>query len=276
MIAFLSYRTKYHNRAEVFISDFEKKSKANCNFLFEINHTADWKENVREKIAKSNIVIFLITQDSYKSTPMKVEYDMAVESNKQIYFIFIDGPIKNWPDYVKGMNVYESDHKFITLFESIQIQRHDLLVEQYKIMVGSAEKVTEQRLKVNNLFFTVTTSILSLSFVLGKELDFSILGALGMLVMTAMGYFVTKSWEKLINSYGKLNTGKFILIDEIEKELKTNIFQREWSILIEKIKYESNTKTECKIVQRFRIFVIIVGLGELIYLAYSLLTYCYC
>jgi hypothetical protein len=133
-------------------------------------------------------------------------------------------------------------------------------------MVGSTEKVTDQRMRVNNLFFTVTSSILSVSLVVGKAFEFSLAGSVGMLVFSIMAFIVTFFWEKLVRSYGKLNTGKFAVIDQIEKQLRTNMFEHEWNILQQQIGYESNTETEAKVIGRFRWFISAVVLVELIYI----------
>jgi hypothetical protein len=74
----------------------------------------------------------------------------------------------------------------------------------------------------------------------------------------------------MINSYGQLNKGKFILIDKIEKSLRTNMFEEEWKILTQEIEYEPNTKTETTIVKRFRLFIIIILLIEIAYMLYKL------
>ena len=133
-------------------------------------------------------------------------------------------------------------------------------------MVGSTEKVTDQRMRVNNLFFTVTSTILSVSIVVGKSFEFSVVGGIGMLALSIMALLVTFLWEKLVRSYGKLNTGKFTVIDQIEKQLRTNMFENEWNILKQQIGYESNTETEATVVRRFRWFVLMVILVEAIYL----------
>jgi hypothetical protein len=138
------------------------------------------------------------------------------------------------------------------------------------MMVSSTEKVTESRMKVNNLFFTITSSILSVGFVLGKTFGFTITATLGMFVLTLLSFVVSFFWERLIDSYGKLNTGKFKVIDKIEKQLRTNMFEDEWKILTEEINYEPNTRTETKVIIYFRTFILIVGILELIYLGYLL------
>ena len=121
-------------------------------------------------------------------------------------------------------------------------------------------------MRVNNLFFTVTSTILSVSIVVGKSFEFSVVGAIGMLALSIMALLVTFLWEKLVRSYGKLNTGKFTVIDQIEKQLRTNMFEHEWNILMQQVGYESNTETEATVVRRFRWFVLMVILVEAIYL----------
>ena len=126
------------------------------------------------------------------------------------------------------------------------------------------------RMKVNNLFFTITSSILSVAFVLGKTYSFIPLSVLAMTVLTVLALLTTYFWDKLVNSYGKLNTGKFKVIDRIEKEVRTNIFEEEWRILTQEINYEPNTRTETKIVERFRLFIFLTLAIEVGYLLYEL------
>ena len=56
------------------------------------------------------------------------------------------------------------------------------------------------------------------------------------------------------------------MIDKLEKELRTNMFEEEWRILTTEIQYEPNTKTESKIVQRFRIFIFAILIVEIVFL----------
>lgn len=58
-------------------------------------------------------------------------------------------------------------------------------------MVSSTEKVTDARMKVNNLFFTITSSILSVAFVLGKTYSFIPLSVLAMTILTVLALLTT-------------------------------------------------------------------------------------
>ncbi|PCJ24178.1 MAG: hypothetical protein COA97_10380 [Flavobacteriales bacterium] len=239
--------------------------------LQEIKHSENWKQNVGKKFQEVDFVLFLLGEDTFQSEQVKWEFSECKKLNKRIIAIKLDNISNESLNFCEGIYVFDNSEQCFKYLEKSFEDNQKLRLEQYKIMVGSTEKVTDQRLKVNNLFFTVTSSILSISVVLGKAFDFTIFGTIGMVVLTLLAFLVSFFWEKLINSYGQLNKGKFKVIDKIEKQLRTNMFEDEWNILTQEIKYEPNTKTEAKIIQRFRIFIGIIGSVELIYLGYQLI-----
>ena len=222
-----------------------------------------------------DFAIFLLGDKTFDSKPMKWEFEQAKMLNKHIIGIKLSNLSNDSAEYLEGYPIFENSDDSFQYLKEIFTEDRQLLVEQYKIMVGSTEKVTEQRLKVNNLFFTVTSSFLSISLLLGKALDFSIMASVGMLTLAFLAFIVSFFWEKLINSYGKLNEGKFKVIDTIEKRLRTDMFSYEWSILKDEIKYESNTETEAKIIKNYRWVIVIVGILEIGYLTYKSNAICY-
>ncbi|MNW00033.1 hypothetical protein D3C71_1954780 [compost metagenome] len=48
------------------------------------------------------------------------------------------------------------------------------------------------------------------------------------------------------------------------------MFEEEWKILTNDIKYQSNTKTETEVIKAFRIFIIALFILEVLYLLYKL------
>jgi len=152
-----------------------------------------------------------------------------------------------------------------------------LLIEQYKIMVGSTEKVTEQRSKSNTFFMSIVTALVSVSFFVGKAFEFTFISVLIIIALTILNLIIINFWNKMIESYGKLNKGKFVLIFELERKLRSNLFEREWEILTNKdnINYEPNTQTELKVVSWFKKFIYIMLLCEFIYLFYLFCKYIY-
>ena len=202
---------------------------------------------------------------------MKWEYDEVIRQKKQFSIVKLEMNAF-LPTYLKKYSsqiVQRKDLSFY-LHSKVELQINpDILLDQYKMMVSSTEKVSEQRLKVNNLFVTITTTLLSLSLLIGKALDFNTFAIIGMIFFAIMALGLTFFWEKLVNSYGKLNKGKFKIIDEIEQKLNTNLFQREWEVLQKEVKYESNTVTELNIIKGFRIFILVIMIAEISYLCYS-------
>lgn len=240
-------------------------SRNSIAILREEEHSDNWKNRVEKHFKEVDFVIFVLGEHTFQSNPMKWEYAKAKSLNKQIVGVILDDACEESVLFCQGFPVFKDLNDCFKYLEKIYEEDRQLLLEQYKIMVGSTEKVTDQRMRVNNLFFTVTSSILSISLVVGKAFEFSIVGAIGMLALSLMAFVVTFLWEKLVRSYGKLNTGKFTVIDQIEKRLRTNMFEHEWNILQQDVGYESNTETEAKVVSRFRWFVLAVIVVELTY-----------
>ena len=234
-------------------------------FTQEIDHSNKWKEKVTKKMEDADFILFILGNNIFESENLKWELNKAEELNKNIIGLksstFTGNTINNFGNnYVFG-NVLQCFNYLQNKYKEKQL----LLVEQYKMMVISTEKVTEQRSKVNNLFLTITASLLSITFVIGKSLEFSIIAIIVMLFFTILTLIVTYSWEKLVKSYGDLNKGKFLIIDKIEKQLTINMFKDEWEILTKRIKYKPNSQTEKSIVIYFRWFIFITAIFEFIY-----------
>lgn len=246
------------------------ESENSVAVLRETEHSENWKIEVEKKFNEVDFVLFLLGDKTFESDQIKWEYAKAKQLNKQIFALKLSNPSEDSIIFCQGFQVFDSVKQCLKHLTKVFEDDRQLLLEQYKIMVASTEKVTDQRLKVNNLFFTVTSSILSVALVLGKTLEFSLAGTIAMIILTIMAFLVSFFWEKLIHSYGNLNKGKFKVINNIEKQLRTNMFEYEWKILTKEIEYEPNTKTEAKVIQRFRVFIVLVVVAELIYATYQL------
>jgi len=281
MKIFICYRSIDKIKGDETISALLTNSENSIAILKQTEHIENWKEIVESRIKESDFVVFLIGNETFKSDQIIWEYAKAKSLNKQIVGIKLDNASEESILFCQGFQVFDNTSQALKYLEKVFVSDRQLKIEQYKIMVSSTEKVTDARMKVNNLFFTVTSSILSVAFVLGKTYSFIPLSVLAMSVLTGLALLTTYFWDKLVNSYGKLNTGKFKVIDRIEKELRTNMFEEEWRILTQEIDYEPNTKTEIKIVERFRLFIFFTLAIEIGYLLYELyqqhpITVCIC
>ncbi|MCY3880057.1 MAG: hypothetical protein OXF74_12875 [Rhodobacteraceae bacterium] len=115
------------------------------------------------------------------------------------------------------------------------LQKHELL-ELYKLHSEFADRVSQRREGANRLFVSLLvglTLFLGIFFRFGSNDEF-----LAVILMFAglIGIALSVSWYIVIRSYRQLNTGKFQVLQELEKKLSFQFFEREWKVL------ESGTK----------------------------------
>ena len=268
MKLFVCNRSTYLSATQSVVNELFVVSKNFIAVQQQIEHSENWKTLVENKMKESDFVLFIVGDNTFESEQIIWEYAKAKNLNKRIIGYKLPSATEESILFCQGFQVFENIQNCFAFLEKAFEDDRKLKLEQYKIMVSSTEKVTDSRLKVNNLFLTVSSTIISIGFVLGKTFGFTIPVLIGMLVLTALALLISYSWEKLINSYALLNKGKFRVIDKIEKQLRTNMFEDEWEILTQDIKYKPNSETEKNIVKYFRIFIIILGVLELIYVSY--------
>lgn len=98
------------------------------------------------------------------------------------------------------------------------------LLEQYKLYVASAEKMSERRVSANNYLLTVNAFLVTLYGLLGAS---PYKGGWSILVPVA-GILVSLTWHRIITSYRDLNTVKFKVIHELEREMPAALYEYEW------------------------------------------------
>lgn len=117
-----------------------------------------------------------------------------------------------------------------------EYENHTL--EQWKTCVEMADNISERRVNSNNFFLTLNSVILAISvmFKSGREV-----------VVSIIGIFIVFLWIETINNYKKLNSHKFKIINELEKELPSKPYSYEWHIMgngYNKEKYKRLTDIE--------------------------------
>lgn len=126
----------------------------------------------------------------------------------------------------------------------------DLLFEQYKLFVATSERLVERRQRMNAFFLSVNTLLVSAIGLVAKGtivLEIAVTAVVSILVS---GVVMCIAWRRLVRSYAQLNTGKFVVIDQIENYLPAALFRTEWNALgkgTDKRKYISSTKTEATV-----------------------------
>jgi len=111
------------------------------------------------------------------------------------------------------------------------------LLEQYKLYVQMADKISERRQSANSFFLSVNTVIISLTTY------FTLCGiSSGSIILfspiSIAGLIICYMWYRLVRSYKDLNTAKFKVIHEIEQNLPLAPYDLEW----EKVGHGRNSK----------------------------------
>ncbi len=104
------------------------------------------------------------------------------------------------------------------------------LLEQYKIYLASAEKVSDRRQKTNEFFLGLNTALVALlGFVATKMTQGGMVSILTLSSVT--GISICYLWYRIIRSYDGLNGSKFKVIHMIEARLPLALYDTEWEIL---------------------------------------------
>lgn len=114
-------------------------------------------------------------------------------------------------------------------------QYDNTVLEQWKTCVEMANSNTEKRTNSNNIFITINAALLA---VVSFTLDYK------SIILSIAGIFVCISWLFSIESYKKLSSVKYNIVNEIEKQLPLMPFTYEWEILNDEKKYLRLTKIE--------------------------------
>lgn len=96
------------------------------------------------------------------------------------------------------------------------------LLEQYKIITASADKITDKRHNTNKFYLGINSFLFTAAAYL-TTLEFGTIP----LLISAMGFMVAIVWHKNIESYRSLNSAKFKVIHKLEEHLPAKIYQKE-------------------------------------------------
>jgi len=122
----------------------------------------------------------------------------------------------------------------------------NLLIEQYKLYVDSAQKISEARNQTNKFFISVLSVIITLVALFIENVD-KTYKSICTLVIGIFGLVLCMIWASSILSYKKLNAAKFVVIHEIEKNLPIACFEKEWEIVQKSSNKHKRTLTKVEI-----------------------------
>ena len=104
------------------------------------------------------------------------------------------------------------------------------LIDQYKIYINAAEKISDRRQKTNEFFLGLNTALVALlGFIATKTNQHEV--RLLLAVSAVAGITVCYLWYRIIASYKGLNSAKFKVIHAIEQRLPLALYDTEWEML---------------------------------------------
>ncbi|SRR5260370_9947158 len=106
----------------------------------------------------------------------------------------------------------------------------DHLLEQYKIYVQMADKVSDRRQLANTYFLTANSLLVTIYGILAGSTNV-IHQKLWQYCVPTAGLLIAFTWARLIQSYRELNSGKFEVIHLLEAKLPASMYKAEWQIL---------------------------------------------
>lgn len=147
--------------------------------------------------------------------------------------------------------------------ESYGERFQDHLLDQYKLYVESAQRISERRLHSGNFFLAINSSLVA---------AFGItLSSFGKhrwnVVIPLTGILVSVVWLRVVKSYKDLNTAKFKVIHEMEAHLPAALFKYEWHVCgwgEDTKKYRPLTHSEQWVPVAFMVFYLVLGLYALL------------
>lgn len=100
------------------------------------------------------------------------------------------------------------------------------LLDQYKLYVEMADRISNRRASANSYFLSVNSAIIAFVGYLSAKGDGEY-----MWMLALGGISLSVLWESLITSYRNLNTAKFAVIHKIEKRLPISPYEAEWDAM---------------------------------------------
>lgn len=224
------------------------------------NDKTNWKKYAKEKIKEANIVLFFDSID--ENTPhrnLKWELDVAEKLKKKIVVVK-----QNNQKLSKKLYHYDYAENELTpgKYKKVELEKlasyliseanwsmkqslikseeqiakdlnaknsekyYDILLQQYKIMIDTSERLMERRLNTSNLYTTLCSTLLTLSSA-SLAVSFDISGIV-FFVAGLIIFFLSLNWSNLLVSYEMNNAGKYEVINNIECNLPANMFDCEY------------------------------------------------
>ena len=251
------------------------------NFPFEdisiqVPYTEDWKDKSSELIRNCDGFVCLISLDTDKSETIAWEIQEAYRNNKPIYIVTLSWnyPI---PEICQTLNlqpkIWKPERTAVEIAEILLpkalFSQHDWsqgkpksndIIDLYKILVQSWEALIQRRQIINTIYLSASSAVLAGIGVLISSLEDigNAWSLLSIIILAALGCFLSSNWHRTIKSYGTLSIAKSKVVLAFEEFLPAQIFNAEWWVL-EVNHYRSTTHIDLRTARLFLgLFLIVI------------------
>jgi hypothetical protein len=250
------------------VIDSLKREDYSINTLILKNGPFFWKIDASNKIKKSQMVLFVLGENSHKSPYIAWEIKESIKLKKPIYILKLNSEYKlHTALFIKDSfsNEEQNYGSLVTKDELISIIKsynkgdyglfnstfnelnQEIILEQYKLFLQTSEDLVNRRQNVNSFYISISSALIAImgvfcTFDFGKKAELVIC-----FLFCLIGIIISVSWSKILSCYGNLNSSKMKIISNIEKKLPLSLFDAEWAALSDKLnkkKYISFTETE--------------------------------
>jgi len=242
MKVFVIHRFEDNKELKKTLQKLSKQLPYKIKFIFlDSFNNKKWKIKAQKSIEESDLSIIYREDFCIKSENAKWEVELARNGIKEV--LTIDSETTE----DKIIDEFNLIYNFASEFNDNFHDDRDDVLELYKIMLNSSEKLIERRQKTNAFFITVIGAMIAIiTFIIERNFLEESLGyvLVGFAIIVIL---ICKSWSNLIDNYGKLNKAKFDVILKLEKKLDAQIYNAEWIALgkgVRPRKYKSFTSTE--------------------------------
>lgn len=105
----------------------------------------------------------------------------------------------------------------------------NILIEQYKLYVKTADDITKRRLEINKFYLTILLGLFTISGFLNNTDIFN--SSIILILLSILGILLSITWYTNIEAFKQLSSAKFKVIHKMEKELPFKCFDDEWNHL---------------------------------------------
>lgn len=260
MNVYVIYKFADYDKVAARIEEIKKELSGVYFFMFSPNYKNKlWHRYAKKKMKASNIVAFFDTFEGNESCFKHIAWELGcAEKLRKRIVVFKDQEkryakkiygsdyseeqinryrykvkdIKDAADFLKAEASWRVDQNLmnpeIAKAEGGTADTYySVLLEQYRIMIDTSERLMERRQSTGNLYTTICAALVAF---VGATFGFEnlLISACSSLLAGIIITVLCLNWRASLSAYELNNGGKFAVINEIEKHLPADMFECEY------------------------------------------------